>query len=49
MVLWLSSIRFTLETLDLVLMAGAGDGEMGGDGESSPAIIGICRVGGPTD
>jgi hypothetical protein len=33
--------------LDLVFMVRAGDGEMGGDGESSPAIMGIDRVGGP--
>ena len=43
-VLCMSSIRFTLDVLDLVFMDGAGDGEMGGDGESSPAIVGIGRV-----
>jgi len=37
----MSSIRFTLEVLDLVFMVGFGDGEVGGDGESSPAIMGI--------
>ena len=41
----MSSMRFTFEVLDLVFLAGAGDGEMGGDGESSPAIIGIDRGG----
>jgi len=42
----MSSIRFTLEVLDLVFMVGAGDGEMGGEGESSPATAGIDQVGG---
>ena len=41
--LWASSIWFTLEALDLVLMAGAGDSEMGGEGESSLVIAGIGR------
>ena len=43
-VLCMSSIRFTLDVLDLVLMDGAGDGEMGGEGESSPAITGSGRI-----
>jgi len=46
-VLCVSSMRFTFEVLDLVFLAGAGDGEMGGDGESSPAITGIDKVGFP--
>ena len=46
-VLCMSSIRFTLDVLDLVFMVGAGDGEMGGDGESSPFITGMDRRGGP--
>ena len=43
----MSSILFTLDVLDLVLMVGVGVGEMGGDGESSPVIMGIDMVGGP--
>ena len=46
-VLCMSSMRFTLEVLDLVFLVGAGDGEMGGEGESSPVIFGIDKVGGP--
>jgi hypothetical protein len=46
-VLCMSSILFTLDVLDLVLMDGAGVGEMGGEGESSPVIMGIDMVGGP--
>ena len=38
-------MRFTFEVLNLVFLAGARDGEMGGDRESSPAIIGIDRGG----
>ena len=37
----MSSIQFTLEVLNLVFMVGFGDGKVGGDGESSPAIMGI--------
>jgi len=44
-VLCISSMRFTLEVLDLVFLVGAGDGEMGGEGESSLAITGIGKVG----
>ena len=40
-----SSILFTLDVVDLVFMVRAGDGEIGGDGESSPAIMGIDSVG----
>lgn len=43
----MSSKRLTFEVLDLVFLVGAGDGKMGGDGESSPAIIGIDRGGRP--
>ena len=43
----MSSILFTLDVLDLVLMVSVGVGEMGGDGESSPVIMGIDMVGGP--
>ena len=39
-------MRFTLEVLDLVFLVRAGEGEMGGEGESSLAIIGIERAGG---
>ena len=46
-VLCMSSMRLTLEVLDLVFIVGAGDGEMGGDGESSPTIVGIGSAGGP--
>lgn len=46
--LWASSIWLTLEELDLVLMVGAGDGETGGDGDSSPMIAGIGMGGGIT-
>ena len=42
--LWMSSIQFTFDVLDLVFMVGAGDSETGGEGESSPAITGIDRV-----
>ena len=42
--LWMSSIRFTFDVLDLVFMVGARDGETGGEGESSPTITGIDRV-----
>ena len=44
-VLCMSSLQFTLEVLNLVFLVGAGDGEMGGEGESSPAIVGINRAG----
>ena len=43
----MSSMQFTFEVLDLIFLAGAGDGEMEGDRESSPAIIGIDRGGRP--
>ena len=46
-VLSMSSMQFTLAVLDLVFLVGAGDGEMGGEGESSPKITGIDRRGGP--
>jgi len=43
----MSNIQFTLDVLNLVFMVGAGDGETGGEGESSPAITGIGRMEGP--
>ena len=41
----MSNMRFTFDVLDLVFMVGARDGEMGGEGESSPTIVGIGRMG----
>jgi hypothetical protein len=48
-VLCRSSIRFTLEVLNLVLMVGARDGKMRGEGESSPEIAGMGKEVGTAD
>ena len=41
----MSSMWFTFDVLDLVFMVSAGDREIGGEGESSPVIVGIGRLG----
>jgi len=43
--LCMSSMWFTLEVLNLVLMVGVGDGETRGEGDSSSAIFGMDREG----